>query len=69
MALPAGSMGPKVEAVCRFVEATQGIAAIGLLADAGAVLEGRAGTRVIAASSHETDEPSHDGSGAHPSHI
>ena len=67
MALPAGSMGPKVEAVCRFVEATQGIAAIGLLADAGAVLEGRAGTRVIAASSHEPDEPSHDGSGAHPS--
>ncbi len=69
MALPAGSMGPKVEAVCRFVEATQGIAAIGLLADAGAVLDGRAGTRVIAAFSHEPDEPSHDGSGADPSHA
>ena len=69
MALPAGSMGPEVEAVCRFVEATQGIAAIGLLADAGAVPEGRAGTRVIAASSHETDEPSRHGSGAHPSHT
>ena len=45
-----GSMGPKVEAVCRFVEATGGVAAIGALEDAAAILEGRAGTRVEAAS-------------------
>jgi carbamate kinase len=49
MSFPAGSMGPKVEAVCSFVEATGGFAAIGNLADAVAVLEGTAGTRVLAA--------------------
>lgn len=43
---PAGSMGPKVDAVCRFVERTGGIAAIGSLTDAGAVLAGTSGTRV-----------------------
>jgi carbamate kinase len=43
---PAGSMGPKVEAVCRFVEATGGMAAIGRLADAGRLLDGTAGTIV-----------------------
>ena len=43
---PAGSMGPKVEAVCRFVEATGGMAAIGRLRDAEALLEGTAGTIV-----------------------
>ena len=42
----AGSMGPKVEAVCRFVERTGGVGAIGRLEDAAAILEGRAGTRV-----------------------
>ena len=41
---PAGSMGPKVEAVCRFVEATGKMAAIGQLADAQALLAGQAGT-------------------------
>lgn len=41
---PAGSMGPKVEAVCRFVEATGKMAAIGQLADAQALLEHRTGT-------------------------
>jgi carbamate kinase len=45
-AFPGGSMGPKVEAACRFVEDTGGIAAIGSLRDAQAVLEGRAGTAV-----------------------
>jgi carbamate kinase len=45
-AFPAGSMGPKVEAVCRFVENTGGVAAIGALADAGAILAGNAGTLV-----------------------
>jgi carbamate kinase len=43
---PAGSMGPKVDAVCRFVEVTGGMAAIGRLEDAAAILEGRAGTLV-----------------------
>jgi carbamate kinase len=45
---PAGSMGPKVEAVCRFVEATGKMAAIGRLADAQALLDGTAGTIVQA---------------------
>jgi carbamate kinase len=44
--LPAGSMGPKVDAACRFVEATGGPAAIGRLADARALLTGEAGTLV-----------------------
>ena len=44
---PAGSMGPKIEAVCRFVEATGKPAAIGQLADAQALLDGEAGTLVI----------------------
>jgi carbamate kinase len=39
-----GSMGPKVEAACRFVRANSGFAAIGALADAGAMLRGEAGT-------------------------
>ena len=41
-----GSMGPKVEAACRFVEATGGIAAIGSLEDAAAILAGTAGTTI-----------------------
>jgi carbamate kinase len=43
---PAGSMGPKIEAVCRFVEATGKMAAIGQMADAGALLRREAGTTV-----------------------
>ncbi|MCB5169450.1 carbamate kinase [Streptomyces bambusae] len=43
---PAGSMGPKVDAVCRFVELTGGMAAIGALEDAQAILDGAAGTVV-----------------------
>jgi carbamate kinase len=39
-----GSMGPKVEAACRFVERTGGWAAIGALEDAGAIVSGAAGT-------------------------
>jgi carbamate kinase len=46
MRLEAGSMGPKAEAACRFVERTGGLAVIGALADAAAMLEGRAGTIV-----------------------
>lgn len=43
----AGSMGPKVEAACRFTERTGGLAAIGSLDDAAAVVAGSAGTRVV----------------------
>jgi carbamate kinase len=42
----AGSMGPKVEAACRFARANAGFAVIGSLADAGAMLRGEAGTMV-----------------------
>lgn len=44
--LPAGSMGPKVEAACDFAEATGKSAVIGALKDLNASLEGRAGTLV-----------------------
>jgi carbamate kinase len=44
-----GSMGPKVEAACRFVERTGGEAAIGSLATLPDVVAGRSGTRVHAA--------------------
>ncbi len=41
-----GSMGPKVEAVCRFVEATGGRAAIGRLEDLDGLIAGETGTRI-----------------------
>ena len=44
----AGSMGPKIDAACRFVERTGGLAAIGALDDAEAILAGRAGTQIRA---------------------
>ncbi len=44
--LPAGSMGPKVDAVCDFVERTGRPAVIGALDQATAILSGTAGTRV-----------------------
>src|SRR5690606_39715030 len=40
------SMGPKVEAACRFVEITGGMAAIGRLEDSEAIIAGTAGTIV-----------------------
>lgn len=43
---PAGSMGPKVDAVCRFAELTGDMAAIGALEDAPLIIEGTAGTIV-----------------------
>lgn len=46
LTLAEGSMGPKVEAACRFVEANDGYAAIGSLAEAAQVLRGDAGTTV-----------------------
>ena len=42
----AGSMGPKIEAACRFAERTGRVARIGELDHASEVLEGRSGTRV-----------------------
>ena len=41
---PAGSMGPKVEAACRFAESTGHRAAIGALADIPAIVRGEKGT-------------------------
>jgi carbamate kinase len=43
---PAGSMGPKVEAACRFARATGNKAAIGALADLSRIIAGEAGTTV-----------------------
>jgi carbamate kinase len=47
---PAGSMGPKVEAACRFVEATGNPAMIGQLDDAAELVRGTRGTVVEPAS-------------------
>jgi carbamate kinase len=44
----AGSMGPKVEAACRFAAATGKSAAIGSLADLGRIIAGEAGTTIVA---------------------
>jgi carbamate kinase len=49
-AFEAGTMGPKVEAACRFVERSGGWAAIGALQEADAVVAGTAGTRIQASS-------------------
>jgi carbamate kinase len=49
MQFPAGSMGPKIEAACQFVEQTGNPAVIGSLQQIEAMLEGCAGTRVIPA--------------------
>ena len=48
LAFAAGSMGPKIEAACQFVERTGGEAIIGALAELGAVSRGEAGTRILA---------------------
>jgi carbamate kinase len=44
--LATGSIGPKVDAVCRFVDAGGAIGAIGSLSEAAEILDGRAGTIV-----------------------
>jgi carbamate kinase len=49
ISFPAGSMGPKVDAACRFVEATGHKAMIGRLEDASALLAGSKGTVIDAA--------------------
>jgi carbamate kinase len=46
MAFAAGSMAPKVEAACRFVEGSGRFAAVGALADLNAILDGRTGTTI-----------------------
>jgi len=51
MSFAPGSMAPKVEAACRFVERTGRLAGIGALEDAPAILAGRTGTRVHAGAS------------------
>ena len=44
---PAGSMGPKVDAACSFVEATGGRASIGALTQIQQIVQGTAGTHVV----------------------
>jgi len=51
-AYAAGSMGPKVEAACRFVRESGQPAVIGALDDLEVVLRGEAGTRVIPGRPH-----------------
>jgi carbamate kinase len=55
--LAAGSMGPKVEAACRFVESGGRFAVIGSLDDAAAVVRGEAGTVVRPALAPATRAP------------
>ena len=45
--LPAGSMGPKINAACSFAE-SGGFSAIGRLSEALALLSGQAGTHIVA---------------------
>ena len=47
MDFPPGSMGPKVQAACQFVDRTGATAGIGRLTDAAAILAGDAGTLVV----------------------
>lgn len=49
----AGSMGPKVDAAARFVEATGKRAAIGALDEIEQIVEGRAGTTVAPAATRK----------------
>ena len=53
LGFPAGSMGPKIAACRRFVTVTGRPAAVGALADAGAVLAGTAATTITVRSEHE----------------
>ena len=48
MSFAEGSMGPKIEAACRFAEATHNVAGIGALADAREILRGNRGTTISA---------------------
>lgn len=59
MSFAAGSMGPKVEAACRFAEATGRRAAIGALADVARIAQGETGTQVLSATSRSGHWPAH----------
>jgi carbamate kinase len=48
MSFADGSMAPKIEAACRFAEATHRLAGIGALADAREILRGNRGTTISA---------------------
>ena len=52
-------MGPKVEAVCRFVEFTGDMAAIGKLADAREDHGGKAGTIVTPSGQYDASAADH----------
>jgi carbamate kinase len=56
-----GSMGPKVNAVCEFVEATGRVAAIGRLEDAAVLLAGEAGTFIAPVAEEQGRATSPDG--------
>jgi carbamate kinase len=64
LGLATGSMGPKAEAASRFANGTGGIAAIGALADAPAILCGAAGTRVLPADADGQPELTDGASGS-----
>ena len=49
LSFASGSMAPKIEAACRFVERTDGKAVIGSLAELDAVARGETGTRITPA--------------------
>lgn len=57
----AGSMGPKVEAACRFASESGGTAAIGSLDDISAVLAGEAGTQITSGEPSRSPNPSTEG--------
>ena len=57
-----GSMGPKVEAASWFVRGTGSRAAIGVLDQAGAILEGQAGTQIVAPVTHADADHTDDAS-------
>ncbi|PRW18388.1 carbamate kinase [Chlorella sorokiniana] len=48
LSFASGSMAPKVAAACRFVSGTGGRAGVGNIGDALAILQGRAGTTIVA---------------------
>ena len=62
----AGSMGPKVDAACRFAERTGGSAGIGRLDQAAEILRGEAGTIVAGARYEGTRKPASPTSSSTP---
>ncbi len=56
MDFAAGSMGPKVDAAARFVEATGKRAAIGALTDIEQIVAGQAGTSVVTATAERSGD-------------